>query len=121
MRPLSDRLRRAEMQLRVEAGEVKQPLDGGLNTGDEELAPLCGQLPVRPDKYRKAAAVHESQRGEIHDEELQRVFDGTADDKAQLVPGTYVKFAPQPQYRPPAAVVDGDSQVGGSRHQLPFP
>ena len=77
---------------------MNQPLDDGLGTGDEELASLSGQLPVRPDKYRKAAAVHETDRGEIHDEEIQRVLEGTADGQAQLVPGACVKFALQPQY-----------------------
>jgi hypothetical protein len=109
------------MQLRVEAGELKQSRDDGLGTGDEELAPLSGQLLVCPDEYRKTAAVHEAERGEIHDEETPRVFEGAADGKAQLVPGAYVELAPQPQQGARTAVVDGDSQAGGSRHQMLFP
>jgi hypothetical protein len=74
VRPLRGRLRRAELQIRVEAREVNQPLDHGLGTGDEELAVLSGQILVCPDKYRKAAAVHKTKRGEINDEERQRAF-----------------------------------------------
>jgi hypothetical protein len=81
------------MQKRVEVREANQPLDDGLGTGDEKLAPLFGQAPLCPHKYRKAAAVHEAKCGEIHHEELGRMSQGTADGRTQLVLGGRVEFA----------------------------
>jgi len=74
---------------------VNQPPDDGLGTGDEELVLLFGQTLVGPDKYRKAAAVHETEGGEVYHEELRGVLQGPADGQAQPVLGAYVKFALQ--------------------------
>jgi hypothetical protein len=91
------------MQVRVQAREPDQPLDDGLRTGDEQLALLSvtllsGQVLVRPDKYRKATAVHEGKRGEIHHEELRELIKGAADGNPQLVLRGRVKFPLQAQY-----------------------
>src|SRR5690349_9225774 len=109
------------MQIRVEAREANKPLDGGLGAGEEKLALLSGQALVRPHKYRKAAAVHETKFGEIHHEDFWRTVQGTTNGTTQPFLGGRVKFALQSQYRPPSTVVDGDGQVGGDRHQVPFP
>ena len=109
------------MQISVEAREANQPLDDGLGTGEEKLALLSGQVLVRPHKHRKATAVHETELGEIHHEELRGLIQGTADGTTQPARGGRVKFALQPQNRPPPTVLGGDGQVGGGRHQVPFP
>ena len=108
------------MQIRIEARQAKQPLDDWLGTGDAKLVFLFGLTLVRPYKYRKAAAVHETKFGEIHDEELRATIQGTADGRTQPLLGGRVKFALQPHYRSSSTVVNGDGQVGGDRHQVPF-
>ena len=86
-------LRRAELQIRVQARQAKQPLDDGLGAGDEKPALLFGQALVCPHKHRKAAAVHETKGREIHHEEFGGMIQGTAEGGTQPVLGGRVKVA----------------------------
>ena len=86
------------MEIRVEAREANQSLDDGLGTGEEKLALLFGQALVCPYQDGKAAAVHETKRGEIHHEKFGGMIQGTADGSTQPALGGHVKFAREPHY-----------------------
>ena len=91
LRPVSD------VQIHVEPGEVQQPPDDGLATGNDQFTALPGQDVMRPHQDGKAGAVGETERGQIRHHGLGRAVQRVADGLPQVVRAADVELALEPQ------------------------